>query len=311
MSSYEWMELQTLTAEIAASRARLVHARSTRDVGRVRALEEEISAAETRRDRLLAHITTNLVATPEPPPLPRGRGRGANAAQNATPDPGGSSAEAPASTADEAMPAAEAETSSALEAEGQPDAAAASADAPAEQPAEAVDQAVEVADQPVQVADQPPAEMDAAETSDAPASKAEAAEPESQAIAPEAIEPSTPAVSAAGNEDGEFKSPEPNGRVVASDAATPAPAPRTSGAQGGINVWDQLKPSDIERAKQELETRREEMLARHAEEVRGLEADRAQLDTLEQAIATFLQKFSGATGDVVALDAEREARQQA
>src|SRR5580700_4929375 len=98
MSSYEWMELQTLTAEIAASRARLVHARSTRDVGRVRALEEEISAAETRRDRLLAHITTNLVATPDPPPLPRGRGRGANAAQNATPDPAGSSAEASAST---------------------------------------------------------------------------------------------------------------------------------------------------------------------------------------------------------------------
>ena len=64
MGSYEWMELQTLTDEIAASRSRLAAARASRDIGRVKALEEEITAAEGRRDRLLKHITTNLVGTP-------------------------------------------------------------------------------------------------------------------------------------------------------------------------------------------------------------------------------------------------------
>jgi hypothetical protein len=34
-------------------------------------------------------------------------------------------------------------------------------------------------------------------------------------------------------------------------------------------VWDQLKPSDIERVKAELGERRAEMLARHAEELRN------------------------------------------
>ena len=64
MGTYDWMELQTLTSEIAASRSRLAAARSSGDRGRARALEEEIAAAEGRRDRLLAHITTNLVSAP-------------------------------------------------------------------------------------------------------------------------------------------------------------------------------------------------------------------------------------------------------
>lgn len=65
MSSFEWMELQTLTAEIATARSRLTAARSTKDQGRVRALEDEIRAAEGRRDRLLAHISTNLASDAE------------------------------------------------------------------------------------------------------------------------------------------------------------------------------------------------------------------------------------------------------
>src|SRR5512135_540731 len=72
MGSYEWMELQTLTSEIAASRSRLVAARSKRDHGRARALEEEIAAAELRRDRLLAYISTNLASVPENAQPPEG-----------------------------------------------------------------------------------------------------------------------------------------------------------------------------------------------------------------------------------------------
>lgn len=71
--------------------------------------------------------------------------------------------------------------------------------------------------------------------------------------------------------------------------------------------WDQLTPSDIERAKHELGVRRAEMLARHAEELKALEGDQAQIETLEQAIAAFAQKF--AQPGVVKLDDERELRQ--
>ena len=55
-------------------------------------------------------------------------------------------------------------------------------------------------------------------------------------------------------------------------------------------MWDQLKPSDIERVKAELGTRRAEMLARHAEELKELDAEQGQLETLEQAIEMFLRK---------------------
>src|SRR6266851_4924751 len=65
MSSFEWMELQTLTNDIELSRSRLVEARRSGDRGRVTALEEEITRAESRRLQLLAHISTNIVTIPE------------------------------------------------------------------------------------------------------------------------------------------------------------------------------------------------------------------------------------------------------
>ena len=76
-------------------------------------------------------------------------------------------------------------------------------------------------------------------------------------------------------------------------------------------MWDQLKPSDIARAKAELGERRAEMLARHAGELKALETDQNQLETLEQAIDSFLRKFNPSPeGAVVKLDQERELRQQ-
>jgi hypothetical protein len=94
---------------------------------------------------------------------------------------------------------------------------------------------------------------------------------------------------------------------------SPAVALKADGVGGGNIMWDQLKPTDIERAKNELGERRAEMLARHAEELKGLDADQSQLETLEQAIASFLRKFNSSSpeSDVVKLDEERELRQQA
>ena len=99
MGTYDWMELQTLTNDIAAARARLAAARATKDIGKARGLEEEIARAEAQRDRLLAHITTNLV-TADPPPATKGA-KEAKAETESTIEPAAPSAaaEAPPETA--------------------------------------------------------------------------------------------------------------------------------------------------------------------------------------------------------------------
>src|SRR5579863_5457033 len=84
MGSFEWMELQTLTSDITAARSRLAAARSRKDHRVIRVLEEEIAAAEARRARLLAHITTHLADATEPAPA-RATTAGADAHRAAEP----------------------------------------------------------------------------------------------------------------------------------------------------------------------------------------------------------------------------------
>jgi len=207
MSSYEWMELQTLTSDIAASRARLVAARSAKDNRLARVLEQEISEAERRRDLLLANITDQVASPSE------------------------GSAQAPPSTADEA---------------------------PATGPADAGEPDSNVADQPTISLDETITEM-----------------------------------------------------VVSHPTA-----PQAAQTEGGNAVLDQLTPGDIQHAKTELADRRTEMLARHAEELKALDVDQAQLDTLAEAIELFARKFKqpaqpeAPNADVVTLDQERELRMQ-
>ncbi len=114
-----------------------------------------------------------------------------------------------------------------------------------------------------------------------------------------------------GEADGAQPFPDRVDRIVAGGAASTAAALKADGIGGGKTMWDQLTPSDIERAKSEIGERRAEMLARHAEELKGLDADQSQLETLELAIASFLRKFNApAEGAIVKLDEERELRQQ-
>jgi len=196
------MELQTLTSDIAASRARLAAARSAKDNRLSRVLEQEISEAERRRDLLLANIT-DQVASP--------------AEASAQPEP--TAAEAPMTL--------------------EPAATVAPENDPPEQSADSLDQpAAEVA------------------------------------------------------------------------VAQPA-APQAARTEGVSAVWDQLTPGDIENAKQELTGRRAEMQARHAEELKALDVDQAQLDTLAEAIELFARKFKlpaqpeASNADVVTLEEER------
>jgi hypothetical protein len=75
---------------------------------------------------------------------------------------------------------------------------------------------------------------------------------------------------------------------------------------GDLRMWDKLTADDIERVKRGFATRRAEMLARHAEELKGLETQEAEINGVEKAIAVFMQKFKlTSSADVVPFDGER------
>ncbi len=137
-----------------------------------------------------------------------------------------------------------------------------------------------------------------------------------------------------GAEQGEQKSADeenPEGQQESGEVVSPitlrgaaAAGPSTHGdiepstskdSKEGLGMaWNQLTPADVERAKEDLDRRRAEILARHAEELKALEADKAEIDTLEQAIAAFMKKFSAPAasgGEVVRLKQERHSRAQA
>jgi hypothetical protein len=99
--------------------------------------------------------------------------------------------------------------------------------------------------------------------------------------------------------EGEQQNTEPVALVAEADDASPPPAPCSDKTEGVSEVWDQLSRFDIERLKRELGTRRAEILSRHAEELKGLEADQAEIDAFDQAINAFARKFKLAGADVV------------
>jgi len=56
------------------------------------------------------------------------------------------------------------------------------------------------------------------------------------------------------------------------------------------HMW-RLTPADVDRAREEVERQRTELLARHAEEIQSLEAEVAEVDNLQQGIELFVRKF--------------------
>lgn len=205
MGSSAWMELETLSNEIADSQGRLEAAKSVGSDGLVQVLEQEIAQLEERRTRILANIATSVIGSSDPGQQP------------------------------------------------------AAADAAARRKTNA---AVENVDE---------------ENAETEKRSAVAARPK-----------------------------------LASAFATPARASRSDQTEGTTNVWNQLSKADFEQAKQDLDLRRAEMLARHAEELSSLDADQAEIDTLEQAIDAFARKFNlqPAGGEVVRLEPGRESRRQ-
>jgi hypothetical protein len=66
-------------------------------------------------------------------------------------------------------------------------------------------------------------------------------------------------------------------------------------------MWTQLTRADVERAKQDLQARRSEMLVRHAGELTALDVDEAELTVLEQAIDDLVRKFGIGSAEIVTL----------
>src|SRR5215471_6034082 len=60
MSKFEWMELETLSNEIAHAQSRLDAARATKNLGLAQLLEREIADAMKKRAQVLADITKGL-----------------------------------------------------------------------------------------------------------------------------------------------------------------------------------------------------------------------------------------------------------
>jgi len=60
-------------------------------------------------------------------------------------------------------------------------------------------------------------------------------------------------------------------------------------------MWDKLSRAELEAARQQLKSHREEMLRRHAEELSALESDQSAIEKLDDLIDTFAKKFKNAT----------------
>jgi len=178
MSKFEWIELETLSNELAHLQSRLDAARVTKNMGLVQLLERDIADAAKRRAQVLADITNGL-------------GVGSSARRK-------------------------------------PQLVAVPVHAPLQTPVEQPQPAAEVEPIP------------------------------------------SPVIEVSSN-------------VLASSVDK---------AEGDVSVWDRLTPADVQRVKRGLATRRSEMLARHAEELKALETEQAEIDAIENAIAAFTQKFN-------------------
>ena len=64
MSKYDWMELETLSGQVAHAQKRLDAARTNGNQGAVRLIEQEIAETEARRARVLADLTKGIGDAP-------------------------------------------------------------------------------------------------------------------------------------------------------------------------------------------------------------------------------------------------------
>ena len=61
--------------------------------------------------------------------------------------------------------------------------------------------------------------------------------------------------------------------------------------KGVAEVWETITRADLERAKTKLAHSRAEMLRRHAEELKALDAEQVEIESLEQLISIFARTY--------------------
>jgi hypothetical protein len=81
-------------------------------------------------------------------------------------------------------------------------------------------------------------------------------------------------------------------RGIAVEVIASASADNSHGTETG---WDRLTPDDIERVKRALATRRADAVARHAEELRKLDAEQAEIEAIELTINSFAKRYGHGT----------------
>ena len=59
----------------------------------------------------------------------------------------------------------------------------------------------------------------------------------------------------------------------------------------GAVMWDQIQRRDVELARQKLAELRSTTIQRHAEELKQLDADEAEIDTLTRLAVAFIEKY--------------------
>jgi hypothetical protein len=59
-------------------------------------------------------------------------------------------------------------------------------------------------------------------------------------------------------------------------------------------MWDSVSHGDLQQAKDRLKQSRDEIVQRHAQELRSLETEEAELEALARMADSFMQKFKGA-----------------
>jgi hypothetical protein len=72
-------------------------------------------------------------------------------------------------------------------------------------------------------------------------------------------------------------------------------------------MWDTVTYADLKQAKQQLQISRDEITKRHAEELKGLDSERAELEALERLVTDFARRFKSAPAAVREPDAEPAA----
>jgi len=94
----------------------------------------------------------------------------------------------------------------------------------------------------------------------------------------------------------------PHEASVSEVALPPTQSPAPAIQEGASAVWNSLSRSDLERVKSELNIRRSQMLARHAEELKPLDGEMAEIETFEQVIDALVRKFNIGSAEVVSLE---------